>query len=46
LTDSKPKTAKDSFTIHDLPTAERPRERLQQYGAKALSAQELLALIL
>jgi DNA repair protein RadC len=37
---------KKSFTIHDLPAAERPRERLQQYGAQALSAQELLAVIL
>ncbi len=37
---------KDSFTIHDLPVAERPRERLQQYGTAALSAQELLAIIL
>ena len=37
---------KDSFTIHDLPAAERPRERLQKFGAEALSAQEILALIL
>ncbi len=37
---------KKSFTIHDLPLAERPRERLQQYGARALSAQELIAVIL
>ncbi|MFH1003688.1 MAG: UPF0758 domain-containing protein, partial [Chloroflexota bacterium] len=37
---------KPSFTIHDLPPAERPRERLQQMGAAALSAQELLALLL
>ena len=35
-----------SFTIHDLPTSERPRERLQKLGADALSAQEILALIL
>jgi len=35
-----------SFTIHDLPEAERPRERLQKFGAEALSAQELLALII
>jgi DNA repair protein RadC len=39
-------TTKESFTIHDLPMAERPRERLQQSGAEALSAQELLAVIL
>ncbi|NWF51904.1 MAG: DNA repair protein RadC [Nitrospirae bacterium] len=35
-----------SFTIHDLPRAERPRERLQKHGAEALSSQELIALIL
>jgi DNA repair protein RadC len=37
---------KKSFTIHDLPASERPRERLQKLGAEALSAQEILALIL
>jgi DNA repair protein RadC len=37
---------KNSFTIHDLPVSERPRERLQKFGAEALSAQEILALIL
>ena len=37
---------KTSFTIHDLPVAERPRERLQQYGEATLSSQELLAVIL
>jgi DNA repair protein RadC len=37
---------KSNFTIHDLPVAERPRERLQQYGETALSSQELLAVIL
>jgi len=35
-----------SFTIHDLPVGERPRERLQRYGAESLSAQEIIALIL
>ena len=35
-----------SFTVHDLPRAERPRERLQKFGAEALSAQELLALVI
>ncbi|MGA3173810.1 MAG: DNA repair protein RadC [Syntrophorhabdales bacterium] len=35
-----------SFTIHDLPRAERPRERLKTLGAEALSGQELLALII
>ncbi|MBI2847940.1 MAG: DNA repair protein RadC [Chloroflexi bacterium] len=37
---------KRSFTIRDLPAAERPRERLQKFGAEALSAQEILAVIL
>jgi len=34
------------MTIHDLPISERPRERLQKFGAEALSAVEILALIL
>lgn len=34
------------MTIHDLPVADRPRERLQRVGVEALSAQEILALIL
>ena len=37
---------KDSFTVHDLPLDERPRERLLRLGAEALSGQEILALIL
>ncbi len=37
---------KKSFTIHDFPKSERPRERLQKFGEKALSLQELLALII
>ena len=37
---------KKSFTIHDLPITERPRERLQKFGVEALAAQEILALIL
>lgn len=32
--------------IQDLPANERPRERLQHYGAKSLSNAELLAIIL
>jgi len=36
----------DSFTIHDLPRAERPRERLLSLGPRALSSQELLALVI
>ncbi|MFA5021355.1 MAG: DNA repair protein RadC [Patescibacteria group bacterium] len=35
-----------SFTINDLPNEERPRERLVKFGEQALSAQELLQLIL
>lgn len=37
---------KKSFTLHDLPKSERPRERLQKFGAESLSSQELLCLIL
>ncbi len=33
-------------TIHDLPTEERPRERLRNHGARALTHAELLAIIL
>jgi DNA repair protein RadC len=33
-------------TIKELPEDERPRERLEQYGATALSVAELLAIIL
>ncbi len=33
-------------TVHDLPTDERPRERLQNHGPRALSNAELLAIIL
>lgn len=35
-----------SFTLHDLPPEERPRERLVQHGEQSLSSQELLQLIL
>ena len=35
-----------SFTVSDLPKQERPRERLQRFGADVLSSQELLALII
>lgn len=37
---------KKSFTVHDLPLSERPRERLLKLGSEALSSQEVLALIL
>src|SRR3972149_2822011 len=45
MTKSSPKRAA-SFTIHDLPISERPRERLQRFGAEALSVPEILALLL
>ena len=35
-----------TFTVHDMPRQERPRERLQRLGSDALSSQELLALII
>jgi len=34
------------LTIHDLPTGERPRERLQHYGTASLSNTELIAILL
>lgn len=33
-------------TVHDMPTGERPRERLRAYGPQSLSNAELLAIIL
>lgn len=36
----------DRFLISDLPAEERPRERLEQLGARALSVPELLAILL
>lgn len=35
-----------NFTVRDLPKNERPRERLIKLGPEALSAQELLAIII
>ncbi len=37
---------KKSYTIHDLPEEDRPRERLQKVGADNLSQQELVAIII
>jgi DNA repair protein RadC len=37
---------KHSYTVHDLPKSERPRERLKEHGPGSLSEQELLAIIL
>lgn len=39
-------TTKYHFTIPEIPLGERPRERLQYYGATALSNAELLAILL
>ena len=44
--DAEVNLVKESFTIHDLPVSERPRERLQKFGVESLSAQEILALIM
>jgi DNA repair protein RadC len=35
-----------SFLLRDVPTEERPRERMLRYGAQALSNAELLAILL
>lgn len=37
---------KKSYSLHDLPQSERPRERLRKVGVDNLSLQELLALII
>ena len=39
-------TTNSSFTFRHFPRQERPPERLQKFGPEALSAQELLALII
>ena len=43
---SKDRVMRESFTVRDIPISERPRERLLNLGAEALSAQEILALVL
>jgi DNA repair protein RadC len=35
-----------TYTVHDLPASDRPRERLKRLGAEALSTAELLACIM
>lgn len=35
-----------SYTIHQMPLEERPRERLVRYGSRMLSAAELIAIVL
>ena len=43
MTESHPRRA---FRIHDLPSEERPRERLLRLGSAALSNEELVSLLL
>ena len=38
--------ARLAFRIHDLPSEERPRERLLRLGSAALSNEELVSLLL
>lgn len=38
--------AERSFTVRDMPTSDRPRERLAKLGPEALSVAELLAVVL
>ena len=42
----KQKFYQKSFTLHDLPREERPRERLKKVGVDNLSLAELLALVI
>lgn len=46
LTSTPVKRLEYHATVHDLPTDERPRERLRIHGPQALSNSELLAIIL
>ena len=41
----KEKFYRKSFTLHDLPKEERPRERLKKVGVDNLSLAGLLALV-
>lgn len=41
-----PENERTSFAIHDLQESERPLERLRRSRSEALSAQELLALVI
>lgn len=45
-TNKSPRSSSSSFTVHDLPPGERPRERLMREGARALSREEILAIII
>jgi DNA repair protein RadC len=44
--DMTSKASANYLTLHDFPSDERPRERLRNYGAAALSNAELLAILL
>jgi len=44
--DSSSDNGQYHLTIHDMPSGERPRERLQNYGEAALSSPELIAILL
>src|SRR5688572_25146507 len=46
LSPEKEPKAEYHATVHDIPPDDRPRERLQQYGADTLATSELLAIIL
>ena len=37
---------KENYTIKELPISERPREKLEQFGAESLSNDELIAIII
>jgi len=39
-------TSRSQPTIREMPTSERPRERLVEYGSKHLSNTELVAILL
>jgi len=46
MASSDPNLSAASFRIHDLPEQDRPRERLLEQGAEALSNAELLAIFI
>jgi DNA repair protein RadC len=46
LAESVEETSKKTLRVTDMPGSERPRERLRLLGSEALSAQEILAIIL
>jgi DNA repair protein RadC len=46
ISSSPPGRLEYHATVHDMPTEERPRERLRTYGSQSLSNAELIAIIL